>query len=342
MISQKPSQKPPRVTILQDMQSGLAEIVQKMFGLSGDWYKHRDIGKNNFTLGVRHFQLGNIRDAVLRLKMATWMDPTHAEAWYYLGRSLMADGKNPQAIAALTKALKLNPSHEETAYMLALASGSSTPAEKLPKKMPASMVLEHFEAIASGFSEEQVNHYEYTAHIALADAIRAALVPGRIDHTVLELGVGTGLCGSRLRDVSAELTGVDFSGRMLEEAMKVQDAQGKKLYDALIKREVHEFLGEAAPTSYDVVLFCGLLSYIGDPARLLPLAVAALKQGGVLAFTAEKMDGDGFRFDPKAGYFRFSLPYLRALAVSAGLTEASCAEAKFYPDDSGLVCVFKK
>lgn len=348
MNSQKPSQKPPvrrslsPPTIVQTMQTEAAAIMQKLFGLNRNWYKSRDIAKNNYELGKKHFHAGNVSDAVMRLKMTVWMEPEHADAWYYLGRSLLAEGKKAEAANAIKKALNLKPGNEEAEYILALALGKNLPPEKAPKRIPQSLTLEHFEAIAPGFNKQQVEVFNYQGHNLLCNAIRAAMVQGRIDHVALELGVGTGLCGSRLRDVSSHITGIDFSAAMLAQAVPLQDAQGRKLYDALINREVRAFLKDAQPESYDIIYSAGLFNYVGDLSEIFALSARALKPGGLFAFTADTMDGDGYRLDTQAGYFRFSLSYLRSLASNNSLTEVKCEKANIYPEDPALVCVFRK
>jgi predicted TPR repeat methyltransferase len=338
--NEKPSQAAPKT---RPAPGNPAEgMMRKLFSLKENWYKNTDIVKNNYELGLTHFQRGNISDAVFRFKLVTWIEPAHGEAWYYLGRSQLAEGKLAQASESLKKALKLKPDHELAGYFLALALGKSAPAEILPRRMPRALVTEHFDAIAATYNKEQLESFEYKGHMALIEAVRPLLVQGRIDHIVVELGVGTGLCGALLQDVSAHITGVDISQKMLEEAMKVQAPNGKKIYDALIHRDAVDFLKEVAPDSADIVLACQLISYMGDVEELFAQAARVLKPGGLFGVTAEKMDGSGYRFDPAAGVFRYGATYLQDLAAKSGLAPAASGEANVYPDLPAHVFVFRK
>ena len=129
---------------------------------------------------------------------------------------------------------------------------------------------------------------------------------------------------------------------MLNEAMKVADAQGRKAYDALIAREMHEYLLETPPDSWDIILAAGVLSYLGDAQRLFALVARSLKPGGFFAFTAEELQGNDFRFDASAARFRFSANYIRALAEAVGLKEVRFVEGPIYPNYNMWLCVFTK
>lgn len=88
-----------------------------------DLQKIRDITKNNYELGKKHYDLGNFDDAVFRFKFLTWMDPKNADSWYWLGASYIAVDKKPSAVVALKKALELKPDWQEAKDLLRAASG---------------------------------------------------------------------------------------------------------------------------------------------------------------------------------------------------------------------------
>ncbi|MEQ1704654.1 MAG: hypothetical protein ABL867_01615 [Rickettsiales bacterium] len=84
--------------------------------------KARDIVKNNYELGRKHYDLGNFDDAVFRFKFLTWMEPKHADGWYWLAASYMAVDKKLNAKIALIKALQIKPDWQEAKDMLKVAS----------------------------------------------------------------------------------------------------------------------------------------------------------------------------------------------------------------------------
>lgn len=312
-----------------------------LFGLSKGWEKRMSMKQNNFDLGIAHFKRGHISDAIFRFTLVTWMQPGNAKAWYYLGRSQMADGKADLALKSLKKSAELEPRSEETAYMLAVAQGDKAPVGKLPRMMPLILAKDHFEWEASDYDRAQLEDFDYKGHLALATIVREHL-PAQADIQLVDLGAGTGLCGARLRDAVTHLAGVDFSPAMLDQAKKLVDAQGNRIYDSLVLREVRDFLTDTAPESYDVAVAGGLISYIGDVNPLFALVAKALKPRGVFCFTADKFDGADYQFIASAGRFAFSEGYLRAGATAAGFSDASLALTEIYPGYKAWLCVFKK
>lgn len=343
MPEPKPAVKkaPSKQTTGDRLQAIAENLLRQLFGLTKGWHKQRDILQNNYNLGQEHLNLGHYRDAVFRFKIVTWIDPNYFGAWYGLGCAYLGIGEKSPARQALKKALQLKPGDEETTYMLAMAGGIQAPVS-LPRRVPPSLALTYFEGLAPFYAEEQLEVHQYRGHTLLVEAIRTCLTPGRIDHVMLDLGVGTGLCGPGLREVAAQLTGVDISAAMLAEAMKLQDENGKKIYDALIKREMHEFLQEAPAAAYDVVLAAGAFSYMGELEAVFAQVSRVLKPGGLFAFTADKQDSPGFTLDTELGRFHFSAEYLKEWAAANGLKALRFEEAETYPTYRAWLCVFAR
>lgn len=342
MPSQKPTAKRAAApkTFAGEVRSQGNEMKRMLLSWVQHWDKFRNILKNNFDLGRDHLKRGNLSDAILRFRFVLWLDPQFKDAWYYLGCSHLADGNARAARDAFTSALRAAPGNDEARYMLAITMGRAMPRADLPRVIPRSLLLEQFESLAPTFTAEQLSTFRYEGHTHLTNAIRSALVQGRMDHIMLELGVGTGLCGPLLRDVASHITGVDISPAMLAEAVKVTDERGRKIYDSLIRREALEFLADGPVSSYDIVLGAGLVSYIGELQPFFEQSARVLKSGGLLAFTADKFEGTGVQFNPETGRFGYAQSYLADLAARFGLTEIKSREAVIYPESAGWLCVF--
>src|SRR5690606_37368757 len=125
--------------------------------------------------------------------------------------------------------------------------------------------------------------------------------------------------GPLLRDVSAHITGVDISQAMLAEAIKLTDAQGTKIYNALIHRDLQAYLDDTQPESFDIAAAAGVTSYIGDLSAMMSGVAKVLKSGGLFGFTADTLQGGGdYALDADAGRFRYSEDYLKQQAAAAG------------------------
>lgn len=61
--------------------------------------------------GIKLYQAGNTRDAIAALGLATKKEPNNADAWHYLGLSLAASDRNPEARKAFERAIKIRPGY---------------------------------------------------------------------------------------------------------------------------------------------------------------------------------------------------------------------------------------
>lgn len=344
MAEQKPTAKkiPARRNFLDDLRVQSKSWTAQLIQFASKFEKFKSIVDNNYQLGRDHLERGNIQDAVLRFKFVLWLDPKYKDSWYYLGVSQLAAGETKAAREAFAKEIKLHPKSETARYMLAITTGKSMPKAELPKSIPVQILADQFDNLAPSYTKEQVGAFKYEGHVQLANAVRASVIPGRVDHIMLDLGCGSGLCGPLVRDVAAHLTGVDISPGMLAEAVKVVDERGHKIYDALIRREAVEFMGDGPDSSYDIIMAAGLVSYIGELQPFFEQAARLLKQGGILALTADPYDGTGFLFNPETGRFLYSQYYLNDLAARFGLSEYRSREAAIYPQSAGWLCVYRK
>ena len=334
-ISVRPTPKQQFQVMVSDMKSNWFGWLRKLANV-------RNIEVNNYELAHKHLALGNLKDAIFRFRFVTWLNPARADAFYYLGCCRMAAGDRNGAGVALEMALKLKPDYEEAAYIYAVVAGNALPVTRLPKKMPLSLAREFFDSQAANYNHTELQDKDYKGHVLLSNAIRSQYAPGRMDHVILDLGVGTGLCGLLLRDTASHISGVDISQSMITEAMKARDNKDNKAYDALINQDVQKFLTDAPDGGYDVVMAATVFSYIGDLSALFPQVARVMNAGGIFAFTADKGEGDGYRFDGEVARFRYGLPYLERLAASAGLTKVKSEEVGVYPDYPAWLCIFRK
>ena len=64
-----------------------------------------------------------------------------------------------------------------------------------------------------------------------------------------------------------------------------------------------------------------VFTYVGDLARVMEDCARALRPGGLMAFSVEDTDGDGYKLRP-TGRYAHSSAYIDALAATAGLSVA--------------------
>jgi predicted TPR repeat methyltransferase len=109
--------------------------------------------------------------------------------------------------------------------------------------------------------------------------------------------------------------GVDLSAGMLAKARE------RNVYDELQESELVAFM-RAHPGAFDVVISADTLVYFGALEEAMNAAAAALKPGGVLAFTLEAEpvgSTDKFRLH-QSGRYSHSADYARECLEAAGFT----------------------
>ncbi len=206
-------------------------------------------------------------------------------------------GEYAEARAAAARVA--GPLAEHARFLLAALDGEA------PDRAPAGYVKDLFDAFAPRFDAELQGALAYRTPALLA----ALLGPGPFGR-VLDLGCGTGLSGAALRPLATRLEGLDLSPRMLARAR----AAGH--YDALHEGDLLNWLPKRAG-AFDAVVAADVLNYLGDLAPAFAAIRAALKPGGVAAWSLERGEApvalhDGLRF-------RHGPAHAAALAEAAGL-----------------------
>ncbi|MGE0748011.1 MAG: class I SAM-dependent methyltransferase [Rhodospirillales bacterium] len=255
--------------------------------------------------------------------------PHDAALHLKLAGALRMQGDMAGAIAAAQASLAID-GNDSARFFLAQA-GAVAP----PPRTPDSVVASLFDQYAAGFEQHLVGGLRYRAPDLVAAAVRDARGPDAPPCDVMDAGCGTGLAGPLLRPFARRLDGVDLSANM------VAKARDKGLYDDLVVGELVAALA-ARPAAYDVIVACDVLVYFGDLGPLFAAARAALRPGGLFAFTAERGAGTTFALLPE-GRYAHPPAYVAATAQAAGLAVRQSGEAALRTeagkDVTGLIYV---
>lgn len=200
--------------------------------------------------------------------------PEQAEVHVGLGLAFMRRRNLPEAERAFRQALLVCPGHLEAQYLLAALGGSDEPL-----MAPPDYVARLFDDYAEIFDTHLVEKLKYRTPEALFNAVRAAMA-GRRDLAVLDLGCGTGLCGSLFRSLSRTLAGVDLSPKMIVKA------RARGVYDDLDVGELTTALHKV-DAAWDLVIAADVFVYIGDLSSVFEAVAQALRPGGAFGFSVE-------------------------------------------------------
>ena len=303
------------------------------------------------NLGVALRTQGELAEAIQVLQQAIALKPDYADAYFSLGRAFSADDQAEAAIQAIQQGLQLNPRkpggyrqlgrllyvlnrHEEAAacyrqwteqapddpeawHMLAAVTG-----EAVPERAGDDYIQRLFDRFADSF-DEQLQRLDYQAPQLLAALIAGQWPTPDSTLQILDAGCGTGLCGPLLRPYAHRLIGVDLSPGMLNKA------RARQVYDDLIISELTAFM-QARNPEFDLIISADTFEYFGDLSAVFAAAAAALRPGGRLAFTVERLEDDApqssFCLNPH-GRYSHTDHYLRQELAAAGLTLQSLSIA---------------
>ena len=237
-------------------------------------------------------------DAALALK------PDYTDALIGRAESLLTLHRRSEAIDTFQQALALGKNTEQIRYALASLGVGNAPATA-----PADYVEALFDTYSHSFDQHLVENLGYRTPELLVAELDRASPPNGAD--VIDLGRGTGLCGPLLRPLARHLVGVDLSGLMLAKARE------HGLYDELVRGDLAGVLN-GRPQQFDIAVAADVFVYIGDLDAVFAATAAALRPGGLFAFSVEACSGDessDFRLGPTRRYAH-SLTYLRRLAAA--------------------------
>ncbi|WP_309673263.1 tetratricopeptide repeat protein [Gemmatimonas sp.] len=265
------------------------------------------------TLGVILAGRGEQAEAMQLFRRLVRLDPTFIHARQNLAQVCIAAGRMQEALAHCLEGKRLVPDNRAIRGMLGViyrALGQVDKARELyqqwfsedpndasvrhyhaalsggdvPTVASADYVREVFDPFATNF-EDTLARLDYAAPQLLGAQLSVILGVPNARRRIADAGCGTGLCARYLRPYASELTGIDLSPRMLEQAAV------KAVYDQLHENELVEFFS-ARPAAFDVVVAADTLCYFGALDEFTAVAHRTLSDGGWLVFTVEALTND--------------------------------------------------
>eukprot|EP00981_Chlorochromonas_danica_P003608 scaffold667_cov168-Ochromonas_danica.AAC.15 len=267
----------------------------------------------NLTLAAQHY-----RTSLSYL-------PNDMSSLYNLAVLLIGRGEPldlSEAVELLRRLLTIHE-HPQAAFLLS-ALTSSADFSEAPPEYTRSL----FDALAAQEYESDPRSAEQVASMLLRNLPLiqpendGTTTPAFYNASIIEIGVGTGLLGKKLRKEGAlgRLIGCDLSSGMLTIASqlhvdrvailrKVSDqsqdfslvsaivpkngadpVELKEVYDEVYEGPAAAFLQEMPSHSVDIVVAADTFTYIGDLEDVFAGARKVLREGGVMAFTVDLLD----------------------------------------------------
>ena len=211
-------------------------------------------------------------------KQALELAPYWATGWFCLGGYFEKTNDTASAQNAYAQALCFSP----TDY---LGAGLKIAylAQSALNTVPIAYTEALFDGYADRFDGSLVQGLEYAAPERLAALLRENFGDRKFGKAI-DLGCGTGLMAMQVRDQIHNLTGVDLSAAMLA------NADAKRIYDTLIKRDAAEALMQC--NNLDLVMAADVFIYMASLELVFKSASSSLVANGLFLFTVERHDGN--------------------------------------------------
>lgn len=274
------------------------------------------LGRAHYLMGMHRCshvkEIEDVEQAVVCFRNALRCDSAHKRARDALGIGLYMLDRQQEAIGVYREWLACEPDNPVPRHMLAACGG-----EAPPPRADDAYVRHVFNGFAESFDEQLLEKLNYRAPQILVAALAGVLEAPQAALDVLDAGCGTGLCGPLIRPHARRLVGVDLSDGMLRKARL------RGGYDELIEAELASWLRQDSMV-WDIVLSSDTLNYFGELIPVLSAAHAALRPGGWLAFTLERLERDEDRMELSAsGRYRHARAYLERALLASGFAGAS-------------------
>jgi len=297
----------------------------------------------HYNLGIVLKAMGRLEDAAASYDRAIALKPDHVNAHNNLGNVCKALGQTDKARTSFAQALTYNPDNADTHYNLGVLCGELGEKDQAeqhfrrclagdphdsrgagillahlgmgdtPERTPEAQLRSLYDTRSRFWDQETA----YFAPQLVADGLRRHAPHARLD--ILDIGCGTGLVGTLVRDLAGRLDGVDLSPAMLEKA------KTKAVYDSLFQADLASFMA-GHTGNYEAVLAAAALIHFGDLKGLFKAVAGFLRAEGLFVLTLfpdETDEGTGYAVAAsyrlaQSGCFRHSVPYLRLLAAETG------------------------
>ncbi len=229
-----------------------------------------------YNIGVVLSDLNRNEEAIPYFEEALKIDPNYFNAHLNLGVIHLKFNHREQAIYHYKKLSELNPKDAEIQYILAGISQSP----EMPSTAPKEYLSHLFDQYALYYDKHLQEHLHYQVPQQLIQALKYDTELESSQWKILDLGCGTGLCGSLLKPYAKELIGVDLSANMLDLA------EQKQIYTRLACADIRDYLNELS--QLELIIAADVFSYQGSLEELFLKARQALKPGGYFVFSVEK------------------------------------------------------
>ena len=230
-----------------------------------------------YNIGILLMMKERLKDALTYFDLALQKSPNDVATILNFATIYLKQNKIDDAIFYYQKANTLKPNDAEIQHIL-----SALKQNKPANKAPVEYVTHLFDQYAAYYDYHLTDRLKYTVPKKMLDIVQLEfpMISPESQWVILDLGCGTGLCGTLFKPYAKKLMGVDLSENMLHVARE------KNCYDELLKKDIQDAVVQFS--AVDLILAADVFTYIGDLKSIFLRIKQALKSQGLFIFTVEK------------------------------------------------------
>ena len=306
----------------------------------------KEVAQNNpdaarlwHILAVAYLGKANLLEAINCLQRAFELDPSNIETGLILANGLRHAGRTSDCETICKKILEVDPKNAEALFFQDAYSKQKN--NNSLDRIPAEVTRQMYKGkdVGSKFDRCLSAELDYKGPGTLNNAVRKELSSTKNKIDILELGCGSGLCGSLFSDIADRLIATDISPDMLEAAKEKNTYT--ELYDADLIDALDNYQSEI-----DLIIAMDVLCFFGDLTDIFKRCNKALRSDGLFGFSVVKPKTDAVWELQVYGHFVHSLNHLESVAKETGFTQVFSEELslrrEFNVDQYGYVCLYKK
>lgn len=251
-----------------------------------------------FNLGVIALSERKLKEAINYFLGVVKKMPEHVAAHNNLAYVYLLLNQRSEALAHFSQIKQLEPENKAIDHTIKILHHE--PVSDTP--------IEYVEALFDSYADHFDAHLQNVLHYQVPQLFKEALITEGVqlqDMSVLDLGCGTGLCGSMIADEVGILHGVDASSKMLEAA------RAKNCYDQLVKADILEFL-QQTEALYDLIMAGDVIVYQGALQKLFEWVYHRLRPEGIFLFNIEAGENMPYKISD-SGRFKHHKAYIDAI-----------------------------
>ena len=162
-----------------------------------------DFADAHNNLGLALQEQGKLKEAISAFNNALSINPSYTEVHYNMGDVLKEQDKMEEAIKAYQRALTIKPDYAQAKHMLSALTGKST------NVAPREYIENLFDKHAKNFDKSLVNELDYQTPRIILELAKKKHGDGLLG-SILDLGCGTGLFGSEVKEFCEVNFDIDF------------------------------------------------------------------------------------------------------------------------------------